>query len=146
MSYFTQHSLISNNNDFSFLNNIKTFDNINTLVLTNNTFNNNFSKLKFGFRDTIFYFRQMNKMLHKPLKGYYYVFFLSFKKQHILVSNKSYSHQFFFFLNFKLKNSVCFYFVDKINTLFFNEEDDIYNVDENKSVSFFVSSKNNKID
>lgn len=78
--------------------------------------------------------------MHKPFTGYYYNFFLSFKKYNRIVADKAYSHQFCSFLNYKLKNCATFYFVDHLDNLFFDNYEDgiIFN--------FFISSKNAKVD
>lgn len=144
MNYNINLNYINNNNfkvDLLTVSKTKTFEYESTILKQQNKFNNIFSKLKFDFRDSIFYFKQMNKILHKPLNGYYYTFFLSFKKYYKIVSSKDYAHQFCFFLNFKLKNCVNFYFVDKLDNLFFNNH-----IDENCFLNFFVPSKNSRID
>lgn len=111
-----------------------------SITKTPNNISNIISKHKFNYRDFIFFFQQMNKILYKPFNKYYYNFFLSFKKHNVTVADKDYAHQFCFFLNLKIKNSICFYFIDKLDNLFFN------NYKENTIFNFFVPCKGNKID
>lgn len=122
------------NNDFNNL-----IINFNSNFKTCNSKSSN-AVLKINFRDFIFYFQQMNKILHKPFTKYCYNFLLAFKKYHTIVADKEYAHQFCFFLNLKLKNIVGFYFVEQLDNLFFS------NYEENSIVNFFIPCKGNKID
>lgn len=112
------------NKTFDFYDNLKHF------------FDNNL----FDCRDFIFYFRQLNKILIKPFNGYYYHFFLSFKRYNKIVADKSYAHQFCSFLNFKLKHCATFYLVDHLDNLFFT------NYSEKNIFNFYIPSKGEKID
>ena len=139
MSYLILDNSFNNNINFDY-----TFNKV-LVVSESKTFNNNivkneFSKLKFNYRDFIFYFQQMNKILYKPFNKYCYNFFLSFKKYNTTVEDKEYAHQFCFFSNFKLKNSISFYILDKLDNSFF------INYQENTIFNFFVPCKGSKID
>lgn len=120
------------NNTIATISSFKTFN--NTCVV------NSFSKFKFNYRDYIFYFQQMNRILYKPFNRYCYNFFLSFKTRSFTVEDKEYAHQFCFFSNFKLKNTLTFYILDKSDYSFFS------NYEENTIYNFFVPCKGDKVD